>query len=93
MNDLPPELDVFASLLDAQPGPVREAFLYCLCLMMVEGDSMTLVNTLPGDEGPLCYFETVDGDAFAIRKPPITADEEVGIIEVLRDILRDEGLL
>ena len=36
-------------------------------------------------------LRTVDGDAFAIRKPPITADEEAGIIEVLRDILRDEG--
>ena len=29
LNQLPPELAAFASLLDAQPGPVRAAFAYC----------------------------------------------------------------
>ncbi len=32
MDELPPELEGFASLLDAQPQPTREAFQYCLCL-------------------------------------------------------------
>ena len=35
-TDLPPELVAFASLLDAQPAPVRGAFRYCLALAMVE---------------------------------------------------------
>jgi hypothetical protein len=34
MSDLPPELAAFASLLDAQPAPVREAFRYCLALLI-----------------------------------------------------------
>jgi hypothetical protein len=36
MTDLPPELSILASLIDAQPAPVREAFRYCLALAMVE---------------------------------------------------------
>jgi hypothetical protein len=34
--DLPLEFAAFASLLDAQPEPVRAAFHYCLALVMVE---------------------------------------------------------
>ncbi len=32
MTNLPAELAAFASLLDAQPEPVRAAFAYCLAL-------------------------------------------------------------
>jgi hypothetical protein len=44
MTTLPPQLDAFASILDAQPAPVREAFQYCLCLLMVEAGKMRLVE-------------------------------------------------
>jgi hypothetical protein len=36
MTNLPPELAAFASVVDAQPEPVRAAFQYCLALAMVE---------------------------------------------------------
>ena len=84
---------MFGAYLDAQPLPVREAFQYCLCLIMLETGGMKLVKTIPGDDGMLCFFETTAGDAFTISRPPITAEEEAGIVEVLRDIMRDEGML
>jgi len=74
------------------PLPVREAFQYCLCLIMLETGGMKLVKTIPGDDGMLCFFETTAGDAFTTSRPTITAEEE-GILEVLRDIMRDEGML
>jgi hypothetical protein len=93
MEELPAELQIFGAYIDAQPQPVREAFQYCFCLMMVESGGMQLVKTLPGDEGELCYFETSAGEAFTIPRPAITAEQEAGVIEMLREILRDEGLM
>ena len=61
--------------------------------MMVESGSMQLVKMLPSDEGELCYFETSAGEAFTIPRLAITAEQEAGVIETLRDILRDEGLM
>ena len=49
MPDLPPELATFASLLDAQLAPVREAFRYCLALAMVESGKARLVGQEPGE--------------------------------------------
>ena len=93
MDKLPAVLQMFGAYIDAQPQPVREAFHYCFCLMIVESGGMRLVKTLPGDEGELCYFETSAGEAFTIPRPAITAEQEAGVIETLREILRDEGLL
>ena len=56
MNELPPDLQMFGAYLDAQPQPVREAFQYCLCLIMLETGGMKLVKTIPGDDGMLCFF-------------------------------------
>jgi hypothetical protein len=47
MSTLPPELDAFASILDAQPETARGAFQYCLCLLMVEAGKMRLVEKVP----------------------------------------------
>ena len=93
MSNLPSELDGFASLLDAQPGPVREAFQYCLCLMMVENGKMHQIETIPGESTPLCIFVTISGDRFSVPRPDITPEQEAELLEALRDILSDEGLL
>ncbi len=89
MNELPPELAVFASLLDAQPQPVREAFQYCLCLMMVESGKMKLTATVPGESSPICMFETVAGDTFSVPRPSMSPEQEVELIAVLRTILEE----
>ena len=93
MTEFPAELQLFSSLLDAQPPPVRQAFQYCLCLMMLEAGDMKLLKSMPGDKGELCYFETSTGEAFTIPRPAITAEQEAEVIETLREILRDEGLM
>jgi hypothetical protein len=61
---LPPELAAFASLLDAQPAPARDAFRYCLALAMVEAGKARLVETVPGENGPVCVFESSAGERF-----------------------------
>ena len=93
MTDLPPELEGFASLLEAQPQPVREVFQYCLCLMMVEAGKMRLVDTVPGEASPISVFESAAGESFSVARPPMSQEEEAEVITVLRDILNDEGML
>ena len=56
MTELPPELAAFAPLLASQPTPVREAFQYCLCLMMVENGKMHQIEILPGESTPVVRF-------------------------------------
>ena len=92
MSELPPELQGFASLLDSQPGPVRDAFSYCLCLMMVEAGKMRLVETLPGESSPILVFESTACDTFSVERRPISKEQEAGVITLLREILEDEGM-
>ena len=93
MSELPPELEGFASLLDAQPGPVRDAFTYCLCLMMVESGKMRLTEMVPSEISPIYVFETTAGDTFSVQRPPMSQEQEAELIAALRDILKDEGML
>ena len=93
MNELPPELAGFATLLDAQPGPVREAFAYCLCLAMVESGKMRRVEVLPSETTPIHVFQTVAGDTFSVPRPPMSQEQEDALLAMLREILDEEGLL
>jgi len=88
MTTLPPELATFSYLLDAQPAPVRDAFHYCLCLLMVEAGVMRLV-----ENGEVCVFETVARVKFSVTKPLLSREQEAALIDVLREILEDEGKL
>jgi hypothetical protein len=54
MTTLPPELAAFSDLLDAQPAPVRDAFSYCLCMLMAQAGVMRLVEKVPGENGTVC---------------------------------------
>ena len=91
--ELPPELEGFTFLLAVQLPLVREAFQYCLYLMMIETDKMRLLKTLPGEITPLYVFETSTGDQFIVARPNITPQQEAEIKDALRDILRDADLL
>lgn len=93
MSDLPPALEAFASLLDAQSWPVREAFQYCVCLLMVEADKMRLIDTIPGETTAICVFETVAGERFSVPRPTMDEEQEAKLIEVLREFLREEGII
>ena len=91
MTDLPPELSALASLVDAQPAPVREAFRYCLALAMVEAGKARLVGQEPGEAGAVCTFETVDGERFSLARPAMSKEVEAEVKEMLREILEEEG--
>lgn len=93
MTTLPSELAAFSYLLDAQPAPMRDAFHYCLCLLMVEVGKMRLVKTVPGMNGEMCVFETVTRDKFSVTRPDLSRDQQAALIDVLREILKDEGML
>jgi hypothetical protein len=88
---LPPELQAFANLLDALPLATRTAFHYCLCLMMVEAGKMRLVQTMPGDDSPVCLFEASSGEQFSVSKPRLSPAEERELMAGLRQILEEEG--
>ena len=88
MTTLPLELAAFEYLLDTQPAPVRDAFHYCLCLLMVETGKMRLV-----ENGEICVFETVARVKFSVTKPDLSRDQGAALIDVLREILKDEGEL
>jgi len=92
MPTLPPELAAFSYLLDAQPAPMRAAFHYCLCVLMVEAGVMRLVEKVPGENGEICVFETVAWERFSVTRPALSRDQEAALIDVLREILKEEGL-
>jgi hypothetical protein len=86
-HNLPPELQAFAALLDAQPGPVQMVFQYCLAMLMVEAGKAELVRTEPGEAGAVCMFRTLAGDVFSLARPPLSKAEEARMKEMLREIL------
>jgi len=92
MNYLPSELQQFAAILDAQPGPMQIAFQYAMCLLMVESGKMHLVETVPSENGATCIFETLTEDSFtfSVTKPPISKETEAAMVERLRAILGEE---
>ena len=51
---------------------------------MVEAGKMRLIETIPGESGPLLIFETVAGDRFSIVKSAITQVQEAALIEQFR---------
>jgi hypothetical protein len=83
------DFSAFSSLLDAQPEPVRTMFQYCLALAMVEMGKGRLAGKIPGESGPICTFETAEGEMFCLERPPMSEEQEERVIEELRKILRD----
>lgn len=81
------DFSAFASLLDAQPEPVRSMFQYCLALAMVELGRGRLIGKIPGETGPICTFETASGERFNLARPPMTEQQERRVIRELRKIL------
>ncbi len=57
---------------------------------MVEAGKARLIETVPGENGPVCVFESSVGERFNLPKPPMTAEQEATVKETLREIL-DKG--
>jgi len=93
MEEFPPALEAFVSLVDAQPGPVREAFQYYFCLLMVEAGKMKTIDVQQG-EGPAVHtFEMEGGDRYRVTRPRMEEEKEAKLIEVLRTFLTSEGII
>jgi len=59
---------------------------------MVEAGVMRLVEKVPGEDGESCVFETVARVKFSVTKPALSRDQEAALIDVLREVLKDEGM-
>jgi hypothetical protein len=80
------------SILDAQPALVRDAFNYCLCLLMAQADKMRLAEKVPGENGVVCVFTMTSGDHFNVVEPRMSKESKAAVIDVLREILAEEGM-
>ena len=80
MDTLPPEYEALYSYLETQPAVVRDIFLYCLCVMMVEAGKMKLVETVPGDEGTICVFQSSTGQKEFITRCAFFSDCRIILI-------------
>jgi hypothetical protein len=70
---------------------VRQAFNYCLALMMVEAGKAHVIETLPGEAGQVCTFETVAGEQFSPARPALGEEAEAEVRDIVREILGEEG--
>jgi hypothetical protein len=64
---------------------------------MVEAGVMRLVEKVPGEHGKVCVFascrdgKTTTGERFSLVKPALSRDQEAALIDMLREILEEEG--
>jgi len=73
-NDLSPELQAFASLLDAEPPEVQGAFQFLLAIAMHEAGKFELLNVVEVD-GQWHYTFSGAGEVFSVVRPEM--DKEI----------------
>ena len=92
-EDLPPEMQAFARLIDAQPPAVQEAFQFCLAIAIQEAGKLELVGVTQVGGRTHYAFRSITGDVFTVVRPEISKEVERELREELREILQEEGLL
>ena len=90
--DLPPNLQAFASLLDAQPPEVQEAFQFLLAIAMHEAGKFELLNVAEVD-GRWHYTFGGAGEVFSVVRPEMSKEMERMVREEVREVLGEEGLV
>jgi len=90
--DLPPKLQAFASLLDAQPPEVQEAFQFLLATAMHEAGKFELLNVAEVADR-WHYTLSGAGEVFSAVRPEMSKEMERQIREEVREIPAEEGLL
>ena len=91
-TDLPSRLQPFASLLDAQPPEVQEAFQFLLATAMHEAGKFELLNVAEVN-GRWHYTFKGAGEVFSVVRPEMDKQTERRVREMVREILKEEGLL
>lgn len=59
--------------------------------MTEAGVMRRLVEALPGDGGMVYQFETSVDERYAVSRPPMSQAQEAELLEVLREILAEDG--
>ena len=91
-DNLPPKLQAFASLLDAQPPDVQEAFQFLLATAMHEAGKFELSNVAEVDGRWHYTFNGAD-EVFSVVRPEMNKETERKVREMVREILAEEGVL
>ena len=66
---------------------------------MLMAGKMRLVEKVPGERGEICVFapcrdgKTAARVKYSVTRPALSRDQEAALIDVLREILKDEGKL
>jgi len=71
-NDLPPEFQAFASLLDAQPPEVQNVFQFLIATAMHEAGKFELLNVAEVDDRWDYTFKSSAGDVFSVVRPEMS---------------------
>jgi hypothetical protein len=74
-SNLPPKPQAFASLLDAQPPKVQEAFQFLLATAMHEAGKFGLVS-VAGVDGRWHYIFSGAGQVFNVMRPEMSKEME-----------------
>jgi hypothetical protein len=90
--ELPPELDAFASYLDAQLPNVRELFHYALAMLMIEDAKAKIVEThTTDDRRQRMLIQTIAGDSFSIAKPLVEHALLEQMMKIAREVVAEDG--
>jgi hypothetical protein len=89
-NRLPPKFEYLAALIDQRPPRVREAFHFCLAVLLEESGKATLLNTSQVDGRTHYSYHTVAGDIFTVVRPEIDAQTERAVRELVMQILEED---
>ena len=92
INDLPQKLQAFASLLDAQPPEIQQAFQFLLATAMHEAGKFELMNVAEVD-GRWHYTFSGADEVFSVVRPEMSKEMERVMREEVREILGEEGLV
>ncbi len=84
IDKLPPNLQAFASLLDAQPPEVQQAFQFLLATAMHEVGKFEFLSVAEVD-GRWHYTFSGAGEVFSVVRPEMGKEMERRIKKGLRD--------
>ncbi len=96
-TDLPPELDMFARILDGQPPQVREVFHYALALLLVENGKAARHSDGASSSGARSInasgsiFVSNAGELFSVVRPDVSEEALAHLREMAREALREDG--
>ena len=85
--DLESAINKLTTFFNLCSTPVRDILAHCLCQTMVEAGLFKLIETQPGESGPVSVYETQSGYIITLARPPMDEEQEAVLVNELRDWL------